>query len=227
MSNFQIGDLFAINLFMDGVSFSPGAIVPIISTTTPSGWLICDGKEISKTTYYNLYAAIGDTYNLGTEQSGKFRVPNIIDKILIQKQSAINVYGGSNSHSHSVNANLSAASTSVNHNHPTNTYNNSFNQDHGHGVTNAGGGGTDNNPVNANKTGTGGAAVVAGAGHTHAVNAYGNTGNAYVGAHSHGMGVSLDASNHTHDHTGTPTQVNTDAASVVPKSLYVRYIVKI
>jgi microcystin-dependent protein len=31
-------------------------------TTPPAGWLLCDGASVSRTTYANLFAAIGTTY---------------------------------------------------------------------------------------------------------------------------------------------------------------------
>jgi hypothetical protein len=37
----------------------------IVAGSVPSGWLICDGSLVSKTTYANLYAAIGDSYYNG------------------------------------------------------------------------------------------------------------------------------------------------------------------
>ena len=47
------------------------------NTTAPSGYLFCDGTAYSQTgTYANLYAVIGDTYDLGSTASGYFAVPN-------------------------------------------------------------------------------------------------------------------------------------------------------
>jgi hypothetical protein len=47
------------------------------NTTAPSGYLFCDGTAYSQTgTYANLYAVIGNTYDLGSTASGYFAVPN-------------------------------------------------------------------------------------------------------------------------------------------------------
>lgn len=44
--------------------------------SAPEGWLLCDGNEVSKTTYAGLYAVIGDFY--GTPQnSNNFVLPNM------------------------------------------------------------------------------------------------------------------------------------------------------
>lgn len=54
-----------------------GAIISWHSLTPPTNWLICDGSYVSKTTYADLYAAIGDTHlDGGTAPAGTFRLPN-------------------------------------------------------------------------------------------------------------------------------------------------------
>jgi len=59
-------------------SSSPiGSIVMHSSNTIPSGWLLCDGSQVSQATYANLFAIIGATYNNGTTPSvGNFILPN-------------------------------------------------------------------------------------------------------------------------------------------------------
>lgn len=67
-----------------------GVILPFAGSTAPSGWLLCDGSEISKTTYANLFTVISsggvglyDTQTNPTTGSayaapaaGNFRVPD-------------------------------------------------------------------------------------------------------------------------------------------------------
>ena len=43
-----------------------GVVFPYSGSVAPKGWLLCDGSDISITTYADLYAAIGTTYNLQT-----------------------------------------------------------------------------------------------------------------------------------------------------------------
>ena len=45
----------------------------------PSGWLICDGSEISTTTYSTLYAVIGHTY-ASDPGGGNFTLPNFVNR---------------------------------------------------------------------------------------------------------------------------------------------------
>ncbi len=44
-------------------------------STAPSYWLICDGSAVSRTTYADLFAAIGTTYGTG-DGSTTFNLPN-------------------------------------------------------------------------------------------------------------------------------------------------------
>jgi len=52
----------------------PGAIVMYGAASAPDGWLLCDGSEISRTTYAALFAIIGTTY--GSAAGGTFTLPN-------------------------------------------------------------------------------------------------------------------------------------------------------
>ena len=52
-----------------------GMIMDFGGTAPPVGWLICDGQQISRTTYAPLYAAIGDTWGSG-DGSTTFTLPD-------------------------------------------------------------------------------------------------------------------------------------------------------
>lgn len=51
------------------------------SSTVPAGWLLCDGAILYRTTYGNLFAAIGTTYNTGGETETQFRAPNFTGRV--------------------------------------------------------------------------------------------------------------------------------------------------
>jgi microcystin-dependent protein len=54
-----------------------GTILPFAGANSiPTGYLVCDGAAISRTTYAQLYAVIGDTYGAG-DGSTTFNVPNL------------------------------------------------------------------------------------------------------------------------------------------------------
>ena len=55
--------------------FKTGMIIPFGGSTAPSGWLKCDGSEVSRTTYSNLFSVIGTTYGAG-DGSTTFNIPN-------------------------------------------------------------------------------------------------------------------------------------------------------
>ncbi len=57
----------------------PGTIVAFGGTTAPTGWLLCDGTQISQTTYSNLYAAIGCNFGCS---GGNFHLPDLRGRFL-------------------------------------------------------------------------------------------------------------------------------------------------
>lgn len=58
-----------------------GAVVAFAGSTTPQGWLLCDGSAVSRKDYAALYAVIGTTYGAG-DSSTTFNLPNLTDKFI-------------------------------------------------------------------------------------------------------------------------------------------------
>ena len=58
-----------------------GSVLAFAGSTSPAGWLLCDGSAVSRTTYAALFAVIGTTYGSG-DSSTTFNVPNLIDKFV-------------------------------------------------------------------------------------------------------------------------------------------------
>ena len=56
-----------------------GVVQLFAGSSAPSGWLICNGQAVSRTTYAALYAVIGTTYGAG-DGSTTFNVPNLVNK---------------------------------------------------------------------------------------------------------------------------------------------------
>ena len=52
-----------------------GMVLYFANSTVPTGWLQCDGSAVSRTTYANLYAAIGTVYGAG-DGSTTFNLPD-------------------------------------------------------------------------------------------------------------------------------------------------------
>lgn len=53
-----------------------GTVMAFAGTQVPPGWLACDGSQVSRTTYAQLYAAIGNTYGAGNG-STTFNLPDL------------------------------------------------------------------------------------------------------------------------------------------------------
>lgn len=66
-----------INIPVTNTGVPAGTIIDFAGTSAPTGYLVCDGSVVSQTTYANLYAAIGGTWNTGGEGSGNFRLPSM------------------------------------------------------------------------------------------------------------------------------------------------------
>ena len=52
-----------------------GSVMIWAGTTVPTGYLLCDGSAVSRTTYSDLFSAIGTTYGVG-DGSSTFNLPN-------------------------------------------------------------------------------------------------------------------------------------------------------
>ena len=58
-----------------------GMIFAFAGNSIPSGFLLCDGSKVSRTTYKKLFNVIGTTYGAG-DGSTTFTLPNLIDRFL-------------------------------------------------------------------------------------------------------------------------------------------------
>ena len=58
-----------------------GCVQAFAGSTTPQGWLLCDGSAVSRTDYAALFAVIGTTYGTGNG-STTFNLPNLVDKFI-------------------------------------------------------------------------------------------------------------------------------------------------
>lgn len=95
---------------------TPSGSIKLWATDTgaPTGYLLCDGNQYSKTTYANLYTAIGDFFNqhptLGAPSPGNFRVPDFRGRFPLGKSASgtgsgwgvISGQGGALDHSHNL-----------------------------------------------------------------------------------------------------------------------------
>lgn len=85
-----------------------GSILPTGRSSSPSGYLLCDGSAVNRTTYAALFAAISTTYGVG-DGSTTFNLPNLQGRFPLGKAtsgtgSVLGDTGGSLDHDHVVAA---------------------------------------------------------------------------------------------------------------------------
>ena len=51
-----------------------------LTASAPTGYLLCDGTAVSRTTYAGLYAVIGTTYGIG-DGTTTFNLPNMKGRV--------------------------------------------------------------------------------------------------------------------------------------------------
>ena len=65
-----------------GMLVPPGCVMGWGTDTAPSGWLACDGSEVSRLLYADLFAAIGTNYGAG-DGTSTFNVPDMRGRVLV------------------------------------------------------------------------------------------------------------------------------------------------
>lgn len=83
-----------------------GAITAYGAASAPTGWLLCNGAAISRTTYAVLFAVIGTTYGVG-DGSTTFNIPNLTQRFPLGKAASgtgatLGATGGAIDHLHNV-----------------------------------------------------------------------------------------------------------------------------
>ena len=117
-----------------------GSMIPFFGSITPTGWLLCNGSAVSRTTYANLFTAIGEKHGSG-DGSTTFNLPDFRGVVPLGKAnsgtgSTYNETGGSFDHTHTGFSHahgLSSHYHTVSHTHsiPTHTHN----MEHTHTLT--------------------------------------------------------------------------------------------
>lgn len=63
-------------------AYFTGFIVPYVGASAPTGWLLCDGSAVSRTTYASLFALAGTTFGAG-DGSTTFNLPDLRSRSII------------------------------------------------------------------------------------------------------------------------------------------------
>ena len=123
------------------ISLPAGIITQYAGTTAPTGYLMCQGQAVSRSTYAALFTALGTTYGTG-DGSTTFNLPDLQGRVPVGKNgsgtfASLNTKGGAEthtlteaqmpSHTHTASTNTTGAhthsgSTSTNGSHTHNVY---------------------------------------------------------------------------------------------------------
>ena len=83
-----------------------GSVVAFAGSIAPSGYLICDGSAVSRSTYAKLFAIIGTTYGSGNG-STTFNVPDLRGRVAVGKNAgsfaSLGATGGEENHTLTIN----------------------------------------------------------------------------------------------------------------------------
>jgi microcystin-dependent protein len=209
-------------------AFQSGMMVMYGGAAAPSGWVLCDGSAISRTTFSILFGVIGTAYGIG-DGSTTFNVPDLRQKFPLGTAtsgtgSTLGGSGGSIDHTHTSAAHTH---TSAAHVHGTSVitvpHSHTISGTHTHGVS-----------INVNSgvesfdsaTGIlGGGLNVAGINHVHLVSVVGTTAASSPGStDSASPGLSGSTDSTTPGSTGSTTPGVTGTNN--PPFCVVNYIIK-
>ncbi len=59
-----------------------GVVVPLGHSYVPGGWLLCDGRAVSRTTYSKLFDVITTLYGAG-DNSTTFNIPDLRGRSIV------------------------------------------------------------------------------------------------------------------------------------------------
>lgn len=125
----QLRELIAANMsattqmiVQQGMRLPVAATIPYAGASAPTGWLLCDGAAVSRTTYADLFAAISTTYGAG-DGSTTFNVPNLKGRVPVGRDAAQGEFdtlgetGGAKTHTLSESEMPSHTHTQNSHSH--------------------------------------------------------------------------------------------------------------
>lgn len=211
-----------------GTVLPPGIIVPFAANNPPTGWLICDGSAVSRTTYASLFNIIGITYGEGNG-STTFNLPDLRN-MFIRGIDASRAIGSiqqdqNKSHNHtgsiaSAGNHVHSASTSIsadgNHSHVGST---SAGGEHIHAVP-----GRQNEDIDTGGVAAGGSSITAYESTTSAGNHSHSISTNVAGNHAHAASTSIAAAG---AHTHAVTINNNGGTEARPINIGLNYIIKI
>ena len=125
-----------------GIDLSLANLIPIATisqyggTSAPTGWLLCDGSQVSRVTYKSLFEVVGTTYGAG-DGSTTFHLPDMRQRFPLGKAAAgtgaaLGATGGAIDHVHTGPSHTHSISASGDHTHSINDHSHSLTSDGSH-----------------------------------------------------------------------------------------------
>ena len=71
----------ALNQMISWGGVPTGVVQPFAGSTSPTGWLLCYGQAVSRSTYADLFGAIGTTYGAG-DGTTTFNLPDLRGRVV-------------------------------------------------------------------------------------------------------------------------------------------------
>lgn len=172
--------------FLSVSTEATGVVKAFAGETIPTGYLLCDGSAISRTTYAALFAAIGTTWGAGNGTT-TFNIPDGRDKVIygVSATVALGTAVGAATHVHTLNSHVHDLGSHV---HTLNSHIHTI-ANHTHTV--------------ANHTHTGPAHVHTVSAHTHTWSATSGGPSAIVSVNTNDPDIQVATSTHTHNSSGT------------------------
>jgi microcystin-dependent protein len=102
-----------------------GVINQYAGSTAPTGWLLCDGSAVSRSTYADLFAIVGTTYGVGNGSS-TFNLPNLVGRVVVGRDASQTEFdvlgetGGAKTHTLATGE-IPSHQHTMDHDHPAGT----------------------------------------------------------------------------------------------------------
>lgn len=230
--------------FVDPISVLPGSGMLWFNNSAPTGYLICDGSAVSRTTYSVLFGLIGTAYGVG-DGSTTFNLPDLRQRFPLGKAASgtgntLGATGGAIDHTHTGAAHTHTIASHT-HTGPSHTHTISADGSHNHGGTTTSDGlhghtfstNTDTPSAVDSSGGTSAGFLVPTTGHTHHLSGSSDLNGTHShtissdGSHSHGGATGASGTGVTGG-TSLTTDSTTPGAGGTnnPPFVVVNYIIK-
>jgi len=109
--NYVDGVTSAIQTQINNISSVPtGSVSMWVTGTAPTGWLLCQGQAVSRTTYATLFGVISTTYGVG-DNSTTFNLPDLRGRVPMGAGTGRNVADSANLTARTLGTKVSDAET--------------------------------------------------------------------------------------------------------------------